>query len=95
MLHEFSRCNVRVVDRGTDCITDLAQIVWRHIGCHTDSNTTRTIHEQIWHLRRKYRGFFQGLVKVRDKVNGILVDVAKQFFGDLFETDLGISHRCC
>ncbi len=52
VFHQFRDSDVRIVDKSDRCVDRLREIVRRHIGCHTDSNTRRPIYKQIRKTRR-------------------------------------------
>ena len=50
MLHEFGDRDVGVVYGRVYGVADLAQVVRRHLGCHTHGNTLGAVYEDIGYL---------------------------------------------
>ena len=55
-------------------VDDFAEVVRRDVGRHSNSNTLRAIHEEVWELGWKYDRLFVGVVVVRNEINGLFVD---------------------
>ena len=64
----------------------------RHIGCHTDRNTRRTVDHQQGHFGREHHRFFQCFIKVRTEIYRIFFDIRHHLIGDLHHTGLRITH---
>ena len=75
MLHQFINCAIWVVHEVHHSIHNFTQVVRRHVGCHPNSNSRGSIHQQVWDFSREHSGFFEALVKVWPEVDGLLVQV--------------------
>ena len=66
----------------------------RHVGGHSHGNTRGSIDQErrnaSWHNRR----LLSGVVVVKFKINGILIDVPHEFLRDFAHAHLGIPHCC-
>ena len=61
---------------------------------HTDCDSFCTINQKIRHAHRKHKRFFLRLIKVRAKINDILIKVSQTYFlRELCKTCLCITHR--
>ena len=67
--------DIRVVDIGAAGVQNLAKIMRRNIGGHTDGNTVGAVDQQVWISGRQNNRFLQRFIIVRHKVNGVLVDI--------------------
>ena len=81
-----------VVDNERNCVNDLADVVRRDIGGHADRYTRGAVDQKVRNSRRENRGFLLCLIKVRDELNGILVDIREHLHSDLAESGFGVSH---
>ncbi len=81
-LHKIANRRVGIVNQMNSAVNNLADIVRRYIGSHTDRDTYRAVYEKIWEPRREHRRFFQLVVKVRSKINDIFFNVAHHFGSD-------------
>ena len=64
----------------------------RDICRHSDCDTGSAVYKKVRESGRQYSRLFLGLIEVRDKVNGIFIDVRQHLNGDLAESRLGVSH---
>ena len=68
----------------------------RDTGGHTDRNAFRSIDQDVRNTDRKHFRFFFGLVKVRDKVHDILIQICQvDVLRKLLQAGFGITHSCC
>ena len=81
----------RVVDDGGGGIDDLAEVVRRDVGRHADGDAGRAVHQQIGQRAREDRGLGRGLLVVGREIDGLLVDVLEEIFGDLVEAALRVT----
>ena len=51
--NELGQLGLRVVDQMNDGLTDLIEVVWRHIRGHAHGNAIRSINQEIGHLARQ------------------------------------------
>jgi len=66
----------------------------RDAGRHADCDSLCTIHQNVRDLDRKNRRFFLCLIKVRHKINNILIKVSKKnFLCQFLQTCFCVTHR--
>ena len=82
---------VGVVDQGKSGVDDLAQIVGRDVGGHTDGDAAGAVDQHVRKACGQDGRFLVLAVVVQLKVDRVLVDVAQQVFGDLFHAHFGIA----
>ena len=70
----------------------LAQIVWRDVGCHTYGDTAGAVHQQAGDARWQDLRFFERCVKIVHKVNRFFIQVGDELVGDFFEAGFGVTH---
>ena len=93
LLHScFSVFFYNVVNDLNNCIDSFTKVMRRNIGCHTYRNTCSTVYQKVRKTCRKHNRLTLCFIKVRLKINRILVDVSKHLHGYLAETCLCISH---
>lgn len=63
------------------CVADLAQIMRRDGGRHTDGNARRAVDQQVWDRGWQHGWLGQRVIKVGIKVNRIFVDVKQDVQG--------------
>ena len=83
ILHEFRNGDVRIVDICADTIDHLREVVSRHIGGHTYSDTIGTIDEERRDACRQHLWFHVVVREVRHHIHRILLNVAKHLFANL------------
>ena len=93
ILHQPIDRDVWIIDHGREAIDHFRQVVRRDIRRHADGDAVGTIHEQVRDAGRQDERFLQRAVIVRHEIDGILVDVAQHFHGDLRHTHFRITHR--
>ena len=93
IFHQPIDRDVRIIDHGREAIDHFRQVVRRDIRRHADGDAVGTIHEQVRDAGRQDERFLQRAVIVRHEIDGILVDVAQHFHGDLRHTHFRITHR--
>ena len=76
-------------------VNDFAKIVGRNVGCHTNGDTGCSVYQKIWKTGRQYHRLFLRLIKVRDKVYSIFIDISKHFHGNFAESGFCITHGSC
>ena len=84
---------VRVVYQGYRRVDDLAEVVGRDLGGHTDRDAVRPVDEQVREPRRQDLRLFQALVEVRDEVHRVGVYVPQHLGRHAGETGLCVPHR--
>jgi len=90
--HNLFNRRIRVVDKNDQTVDDFAQIVRWDIRRHTDSDTCRTIDQQVRYFRRQYGRFLKRTVIVRHEIDCFLVDILQHFTGNLGHTYFCITH---
>ena len=76
---------------GDDPVDDLGEVVRRDVGRHADGDARRSVDEEVRDRRRQDRRLRRRLVEVGDEVDGVLVEVGHQRFGERFEAGLGVA----
>ena len=66
-----------IFQQGNGRITDFCQIKRTDIACHRNRNAHVGIHQNRWECRREQGWFHHGIVIVRDKIHGILVNISE------------------
>ena len=68
----------------------------RYTGCHTYSDTVRTIQKKIWHTYRQYHRFFFCLIKVGHKIHYALIHITQKYFlCNFLKSGFRITHGSC
>jgi hypothetical protein len=73
-------------------VDHFVQVVRWNVGGHADRDAGRTVDQQIGNLGRQDQRLMFGTVVVGAEIDGFLVDVGKQFVGDLRHADFGVTH---
>ena len=89
--HQFVHGAVRIFHQHVNAVNDLAQIMGRDIGCHTDCDTHRAVYQNVRETGGEYFRFFQAVVIVGDKGHRFLVNVCQHFQGNLGHSGFGIT----
>ena len=77
--HEVvGRC-LRICQEVQGRIDDFTKVVWRNVGCHANSNSLRTIDEEVRESRRKNNRLKVGVVIVRLEIDRLFVDSCHEF----------------
>ena len=92
VLHQLINRNIRVIEISNDAIHDFSQVVGSHVGGHAHSNARSAIHQQVRELGGHHAGFFQRIIEVGLKINGVLVQIVEHLIGQTFKTGLGVTH---
>ena len=102
MLHEFCHsdrlylwvlhASYRVLHICDTTVNHLAQVVCRHIGSHTHSNTTCTINKQVREAARQNNRLFERVVEVELHIHGIFLNIAEHLLSQFREARLRITH---
>ena len=87
----FDGC-IWMIDKHDQGIHDFPKVVGRNVRCHPNGNTSRTIDQKGWNLRRQDCRLLQRFIIVRDEIDRILFNVAKHLHGNLAHTDFCITH---
>ena len=94
ILHQALDRDVGVVDVGDAAVQHLAQIVGRHIGSHTDSDTVRAVDKQVRDFGRQHCRLLAVIVVGGHHIDGVFVDIGKHLIRNLLHTGLGVTHCC-
>ena len=92
-LHHFFQIGVGLFDQQDGGFDDFLQIVRRNVGGHAHGDTGGTVDQQIRNARGENDRLVFALIEVRDKINGLLLDVREHFFRDFREARFGVTHR--
>ncbi len=90
-LHELIYGDGRIINEGANAVHNFPEIMGGNIGGHADGNTRGAIHEEVWKSRRNNGGLCGALLVIGGEIHGILIDIAKEFFGELGETALSVT----
>ena len=91
VFHQPGKVDFGVVHQGDHTVDDLAQVVRRDVGRHTDSDALAAVDQQVGEAAGQDVGFLFGFVKVGVPVDGVLLDVGQHFARHLGHTRLGIT----
>ena len=91
-MHQFLNCNLRIVNVCADGITALAKVVRRHIGCHSDCDSRRSVQKQKRYFGREHRRLLERVVKVVLEIHRILLKVGQNLIRQFGELGLRVSH---
>ena len=83
--------DVGVADDRDGRVHDLAQVVGRNVGGHSDRDARGAVDQQIGQPRRQNRGLGFLVVVVGLEFDRLLVDVGQQFLADLLHAALGVA----
>src|SRR5580704_16795980 len=78
-------------DNGKQAIDNLPQIVRWTFGSHGHRNAFRAIDQKIGYLRRETYRLIDSSIKIRRKINGVLINICNDLLGNLGHTRFGIS----
>jgi len=90
--HNIIHCRLRMIDQINQPITDLNQIVRRNITGHADCDSRRTVDQKVRKLGWQDLRHQQALIIVRNKIDGVFINVSQEFFGQTRHSDFGITH---
>ena len=84
IFHHLFGIDIRILHVRNNTINHFPEIMGRNTGCHTHGNAFGTIDQQIRHLYRKHFRFLFGLIKIRDKIHHIFIQICQiAFLGHL------------
>ena len=92
-LHQLFHVGVGVVDQQNAGVDHLAQVVRRNIGGHADRDAGRAVDQQVRHPGGQHQRLLFGFVVIGQEIDGLLVQIGKQFVRDLRHAHLGVAHR--
>ena len=92
VVHELADFHIRIVEQSHAGVDTLCEVVRRHVGGHTYSDTGGAVDKDIREAGRQHERFFAGVVVVGLEVNGIFIDIPQHFLAKLGKTHLGITH---
>ena len=95
LFHQFDRCNVRIIHDGDDAVDRFTQIVCRHVGCHTDSNTHRPVDQKVREAAGQSDRFLVSGIVVVAPVDRLFFDILQKLERDLGHARFGITHGGC
>ena len=91
VLHQAGQVDVRVVDIGDAAVNDLAQVVGRDVGGHTDCDALTAVDQQVREAAGQHAGLLFGLVKVGVPVDGVLLDIGQHLHRHAAHAGLGVT----
>ena len=94
-IHQFDDRDVRIFHYRNDRVDRFTEVMRCHICCHTDSNTHRTVYEQVREFRRQDYRFFKTGIVVIFPVDGFLTDILDHLHGDLRHSGFGVTVSSC
>ena len=83
---------VGVLERPDRSLGDLAQVVRRDVGRHTDRDAGRAVDQQVGEARGEDGRLLRATVVVGLEVDGVFVDLADHVHGQRRHPALGVSH---
>ena len=83
VFHQALGVDVGILEHRKACINRLGEVVWRHVGCHTHSNTRATINQQVRESGWQHLGFLESVVEVWNKVHSVFVHVSHHLLSHL------------
>ena len=92
---QLVNAHVRVGQQCQAAVDHLVHVVRWDVRRHADSDTGRTIDQQVREAGRQHQWLTFGAVVVRAEIDGFLVDVGEHFMADARHAHLGITHRRC
>ena len=92
MLHQFINGNFPVINICNTTINYLRKVMWQHVRGHTYSNTAASIYEEMGNAGWKHGWFFQRVVKIKLKINCVLVNVIHHVTRHTLESGFCITH---
>ena len=92
VLHESVGVDIGIVNVCTAAVDNLAEVVGRHVGSHTDGDTVATVHKKVRYLCRHNRRLGERIVEVGVHVYSVLLQVVHDVLAHLREAALGVSH---
>ena len=92
VFHQAFNADIRIIGIGQAGINHFGKVMRCHVGRHTDSNTGRTIHQQVWNTGwQNVRNTLRAIVVI-DPIYGIFFQIGQEFMGQLGHTYFGITH---
>ena len=93
MRHNVAERGVWIVNQMNHGLTNFRQIVRRHVGRHTDSNTIGAVDQKIRDFARQIRRFLALFIIIGDEVHGLFVDIFEKCLCKRRHARFRISHR--
>ena len=78
IFHQLFNGDRTVVEISAAGVDDLAEIVRRDVGRHPDRNALGAVDQQVRKARRQHLGLVLGLVVIRLKIDGLVVEIIEQ-----------------
>ena len=95
VLHQLFCRDVIVLHVCLNRIHNLAQVMCRNTGCHTNCDSFRTVQQKVRNSYRKNCRLFFCLIKIRYKINDIFVQIGKIcLLCDFRQSCFSITHGC-
>ena len=94
VLHELQNRDVRVLDQRAEGVRDLAEVVGRHVVCHTDRDSAGSVGKKEGEACRKNLGLLEGFIEVGYEIDRILVDILEHELAHACHLGFSVS-VCC
>ena len=91
MAAEVFKFGVGVVDKAAHCVNGFAEVMGRNFGCHTESDTRRTVYQQLRKTDGQDGRLVQTVVIISHKIDGFLVDIVEHMNRQFIHFRLGIT----
>ena len=75
-----------------DAVDHLTQVVRGHVRRHADRDSGGSVDQQVWNGGGQHRRFLGRFVVVWNEVDGLLVEIRHQVFGQGLKTRLRVAH---
>ncbi len=82
VLHELGDCDVRILKNCYRGVDRFGHVVGRHVCCHADGYTCRSVDQKVGKTAREYDRLHFGIVIVGLEIYCVAVDVCKHFLAD-------------
>ena len=90
-LHQIGDGCGRMIQKMESSVDDFAEVVRRNVGRHADADACAAVDEKIREFRGQNFGFAFAFIEVRNHVDGIFVEIGKQFFREALHAAFGIT----
>ncbi len=91
-LHQALVVQTIVLDQRDAPVDDFSDVVRGDVGGHADGDSARAVDQQVRHHGRQHQWFAQRVIKIRSKIDGVLVEVPEHLLRKAFEAGFGVPH---
>ena len=92
VFHQPFNADVFILNIGQAAVDHFRDVMRWNVGCHTDGDTGRTVHQQVrdfrWH---NVRNAFRAVIVINE-INRLFFQVSHQLMGNFRQTDFRITH---